>query len=316
MAIVKQQLTRALLVGSLLAGCAASGPIAGPVDVKAPAGQPATTAAPEVPLPTRDGSLKFAVLGDFGDGSRRQYDVAAMMVKRRATFPFELVALVGDNMYGSQGPRDYERKFAIPYKPLLDAGVKFYASLGNHDDLGQRFYEHFNMNGRRYYSFKAPKQDVRFFAIDSTYLVPEQLTWLDKELQGSGENWKIAYFHHPPYSSGDRHGSDVVLREALEPLFIKYNVSVVFNGHDHFYERIKPQNGVAYFVVGSGGKLRRGNIEVGTGLTARGFDDDNAFLAAEIDGDEMFFNAISRLGRVVDSGIVVRRKPEELAHRQ
>jgi hypothetical protein len=303
-----QPLLRALLVACVFAGCAASGPTAGPVDVRGTS--QAAAAAPEFPLPTRDGSLKFAVLGDFGDASRRQYDVAAMMAKRYGTFPFEMVALVGDNMYGSQGERDYERKFAIPYKPLLDAGVKFYAALGNHDDLGQRFYAHFNMDGRRYYSFKAPKQDVRFFALDSTYLVPEQLAWLEKELQGSGEDWKIAYFHHPPYSSGDRHGSDAVIRQALEPILVKYNVSVVFNGHDHFYERVKPQNGIVYFVVGSGGKLRRGNIDRGSGLTARGFDTDNAFLLAEIDGDEMVFNAVSRAGQVVDSGIVVRRKEE------
>ncbi len=290
-----------------IAGCAASGPTAGPVAVQP---QAAPAAAAGVALPNRDGSLKFAVLGDFGDGSSRQYDVAAMMAKRRATFPFELVALVGDNMYGSQQPSDYDKKFAIPYKPLLAAGVKFYAALGNHDELAQRFYELFNMGGKRYYSFKAPKEDVRFFAIDSTYLVPEQLKWLEDELRKSGENWKIAYFHHPPYSSGDRHGSDDVVRKTLEPLFIKYNVSVVFNGHDHFYERVKPQNGVAYFVVGSGGKLRRGNIDRQSPLLASGFDTDNAFLIAEIDGDEMFFNAVSRVGTVVDSGVITRRKSD------
>jgi predicted MPP superfamily phosphohydrolase len=230
------------------------------------------------------------------------------MAKRRAAFPFELVALVGDNMYGSQGERDYERKFAIPYKPLLAAGVKFYAALGNHDEPSQRFYEHFNMDGQRYYSFKAPRESVRFFSIDSTYLVPEQLKWLEDELQRSGDDWKIAYFHHPPYSSGDRHGSDEIIRKTLEPLFVKYNVSVVFNGHDHFYERITPQQGIVYFVVGSGGKLRRGNIDRRSGLTARGFDTDNAFLMAEIDDDEMFFNAVSRTGEIVDSGVVSRRK--------
>jgi predicted MPP superfamily phosphohydrolase len=289
------------------AGCAASAPTAGPVEVRT---QAAPSAAAAVALPNRDDSLKFAVLGDFGDGSSRQYDVAAMMAKHRATFPFELVTLVGDNMYGSQGPRDYQRKFEIPYKPLLDAGVKFYASLGNHDELAQRFYERFNMDGKRYYSFKAPKQDVRFFALDSGYLVAEQITWLENELQGSNEDWKIAYFHHPPYSSGDRHGSDEVVRKTLEPLFIKYNVSVVLNGHDHFYERVKPQNGIVYFIVGSGGKLRAGNIDRRSTLMASGFDTDNAFLMAEIDGDQMFFNAVSRAGRVVDSGVITRRKTE------
>jgi predicted MPP superfamily phosphohydrolase len=290
-----------------VAGCVGPLPTAGPVEVRS---QQAPAAGPAVALPNRDGSLKFAVLGDFGDGSSRQYDVAAMMAKRRATFPFELVTLVGDNMYGSQGPRDYQRKFEIPYKPLLDAGVKFYASLGNHDELAQRFYEHFNMHGERYYSFKAPKEDVRFFALDTGYLVAEQITWLENQLQRSNEDWKIAYFHHPPYSSGDRHGSDEVVRKTLEPLLIKYNVSVVFNGHDHFYERVKPQNGIVYFIAGSGGKLRAGNIDRRSPLMASGFDTDNAFLMAEIDGDQMFFNAISRVGRVVDSGVITRRKTE------
>ena len=266
-------------------------------------------AAPQdVPLPNGDGSLKFAAFGDFGTGDRPQQEMADQMTKVHAQFPFELVVLLGDNLYGSQRRRDYERKFEIPYKPLLSAGVKFYAALGNHDNLEQRFYEHFNMNGERYYSFKAPKQDVRFFALESSYLNADQTRWVESELRRSSEKWKIAYMHHPPYSSGNRHGSDEIIRKALEPLFIKYNVSVVFTGHDHFYERIKPQNGIVYFVVGSGGKLRRGNIARKSTLTAKGFDTDLAFLAAEIKDDEMYFNVISRAGRVVDSGVVTRRK--------
>jgi hypothetical protein len=115
-------------------------------------------------------------------------------------------------------------------------------------------------------------------------------------------------FHHPLYSSGERHGSDLRLREVLEPLFVQHNVSVVLNGHDHFYERIKPQKGIQYFVVGSGGELRKGNIDRGSGLTASGFDSDNAFMVAEIVGDEMYFNAVSRSGNIVDSGVLTRRK--------
>jgi predicted MPP superfamily phosphohydrolase len=290
-----------------LAGWAAASPAAAP-EALGPQSTATPASAGEVALPNRDGSLKFAVLGDFGDGSQRQKEVAEQMAKRHTMFPFELVALVGDNMYGSQSPRDYENKFTIPYKPLLDAGVKFYAALGNHDELGQRFYKYFNMDGKRYYTYKAPKEDVRFFVIDSTYPAPEQIKWLEEELSRSNEDWKIAYFHHPPYSSGERHGSDEEKQQTLVPLFVKYNVSVVFSGHDHFYERIKPQQGIVYFVVGSGGKLRRGNIDKRSPLTARGFDTDNAFLIAEIDDDEMFFNAISRTGQVVDSGVIARRK--------
>ena len=99
------------------------------------------------------------------------------------------------------------------------------------------------------------------------------------------------------------------LRETLEPLFLKYDVSVVFTGHDHFYERIKPQHGIVYFVVGSGGQLAYGDIDKSSALTAKGFDTDNVFLAVEISGNKMYFNGISSDGRVVDSGIIERRVP-------
>jgi hypothetical protein len=258
-------------------------------------------------LPNKPDSLKFAVLGDFGTGARQQYELGAQMKRVRDAFPYELVTLVGDNIYGSERPQDFKKKFEVPYQALLDAGVKFYASLGNHDAREQRYYKNFNMDGKLYYTFKT-KQDVRFFALDSGYMDPQQVAWLDKELKDSNEAWKIPYFHHPPYSSGDRHGSDGRLREVLEPLFLKYNVSVVFTGHDHFYERLKPQQGIVYFVCGAGGKLRRGNIDRGSGLTAAGNDMDQSFLAAEINGDEMSFNAVSRAGKVFDSGVITRRK--------
>jgi 3',5'-cyclic AMP phosphodiesterase CpdA len=218
------------------------------------------------------------------------------------------VVLVGDNLYGSERPQDFRKKFERPYKPLLDAGVKFYASLGNHDSREQRYYKLFNMDGKLYYSFN-PKADVRFFALESTYLEPEQVKWLEDQLKSSGSVWKIAFFHHPLYSSGGRHGSDLRLREVLEPLFLQHNVSVVLQGHDHFYERLKPQKGIEYFVVGSGGKLRAGNIDSGSGLTAKGFDSDLAFMVAEIIDDQMYFNVVSRKGQVIDSGVLTRRKP-------
>jgi predicted MPP superfamily phosphohydrolase len=262
---------------------------------------------PAVVLPNKEGSLKFAVLGDFGTGDPTQYELARQMAAWHERFKYNLVVLVGDNLYGAERPQDFKRKFEDPYKPLLDAGVKFYAALGNHDAREQRYYKPFNMDGKLYYSF-SPKPDVRFFILESTYPVPEQIQWAEKELQGSGSDWKIAVFHHPLYSSGERHGSDTRLREVLEPLFLKYNVSVVLTGHDHFYERVKPQQGITYFVVGSGGQLRKGNIDRSSGLTASGFDTDLVFMAAEIAGDEMYFNAISRQGSVVDSGMLTRRK--------
>jgi len=265
--------------------------------------------APPSALPNKNNSLKFCVLGDFGTGERTQYELANQMVGLHGRFKYQLVVLVGDNLYGSERPQDFQKKFELPYKALLDDGVKFYASLGNHDAREQRYYKLFNMDGKLYYSF-SPMPNIRFFALESTYPVPEQIEWLGNELKASSSDWKIAVFHHPLYSSGDRHGSDLRLRDVLEPLFVKYDVSVVLTGHDHFYERVKPQKGIAYFVVGSGGQLRAGNIDRQSGITAAGFDTDLAFMAAEIAGDEMYFQAISRAGHTVDSGVLMRRKRE------
>jgi hypothetical protein len=296
-------ITTALIVGLL--GCADAAWQVAP--------QPSATAGGEgrIALPNKKDSVRFAVLGDTGTGGSAQQRIADRLAATHTAFPFGFVIMLGDNLYGRERKSDYQEKFEIPYKPLLDAKVRFYASLGNHDSREQRSYPPFNMNGELYYSVKAPAQDVRFFALESTYPEPRQIQWFENALRGSGEDWKITFMHHPLYSSGGRHGSNVELRERLEPLLLRHNVSVVFAGHDHFYERIKPQHGIVHFVVGSGGKLSRGDIEEDSGLTARGFDTDYAFLVAEIVEDRLTFNAVARSGRVVDSGVITRREPLE-----
>ena len=120
--------------------------------------------------------MKFAVLGDTGTGSSDQVAVGKQVAAFQAKFPFDFALLLGDNMYGGDSPSDYAKKFEIPYKALLDAGVKFYAALGNHDNPNQRMYKAFNMNGERYYTFKPSlTAGVRFFALDSNYMDPKQL---------------------------------------------------------------------------------------------------------------------------------------------
>ena len=268
------------------------------------AGLPLTTPAQELRLPNKPGSLKFAVIGDSGQPGSGQTTTANQMVAWRGRFPFELVLMNGDNLYGSERARDYEEKFSRPYKALLDAGVKFYASLGNHDDDGQIRYKPFNMDGKKYYSFR-PMSGVRFFAIDTNYVDDRQLDWLEKELAASGSDWKIAFFHHPLYSSGATHGAAELQRELLEPLFLKRGVNVVLAGHEHFYERIKPQKGVAYFTLGSSAKLRKGDLRK-SALTLYGNDTAYAFMLMEIVGDELYFQTISNKGVTLDVGSVRR----------
>jgi hypothetical protein len=265
----------------------------------------AASSAEDAPfLPNRSGSVKFAAIGDNGTGDRPQYDVAGQMEQWHRRFAFDMVIMLGDNLYGSQRPADFVRKFERPYKPLLDAGVKFYASLGNHDKASSDEYGPFNMNGARYYSYV--RSNVRFLVLDSNYLDPGQVGWLEAILRDAREQWKIAYFHHPLYSDGGRHGSEIELRVKLEPLFVKYGVNAVYSGHDHIYERLVPQMGIAYFVAGASGELRQGDLKR-TSMTAAGFDQDRSFMLNEIADDDLFFQVISRTGVTVDSGVIHRQ---------
>src|SRR5687768_4749709 len=221
-------------VVGLSAQCAAVGqPLAGRTTATA------TAKAATVTLPMVKGSLRIAVFGDAGRGSREQYDLGLVMEDYRRAVGFDTVLLTGDNIYGKDAPEDMKNKFELPYKPLIDAGVKFYASLGNHDTSNQKNYALFNMKGEEYY--RVQRDGVSFYALNSNYLDKKQLDWLEGRLSSDTNKWRVAFFHHPPYSSGGRHGSEEKVREVLHPLFVKHGVDIVFTGHDHFYERVKPQ---------------------------------------------------------------------------
>ncbi|MDP9055600.1 MAG: metallophosphoesterase [Acidobacteriota bacterium] len=261
-------------------------------------------------LPLKPQSVRFAVIGDNGTGEKAQYEVGQQMEKFRTKTGFDFVTMLGDNIYGGDNPADMKRKFEDPYKPLLDAGVKFYASLGNHDNPNQRFYKPFNMGEKRYYSFR--KGNAEFFALDSNYMDPQQLDWITRALDNSSAAWKICYFHHPLYSDGKFHGPDTDLRARIEPVFKAHGVRVVLSGHEHLYERIKPHDGIYYFVLGNSGELRPHGLKP-SGDTAKGFDTDRSFMVMEISGDQLFFQAISRTGETIDSGVIERQDKDRPA---
>jgi len=290
-----------------------------PPDVVRPGGVVVTEANPPagtLALPNKRGSVKFAVIGDSGRGDTAQREVAQQMVAWRERFRFDLVLMLGDNIYDSHTPADYVARFEAPYAALLGDDVTFRAAIGNHDDPAQIHYEKFNMGGQRYYSFRRSEisieggvagAGVRFYALDSRTLDPEQLAWLRNGLNDSGSRWKIVFFHHPIYTSG-RYGAGArSLRSALEPVLVEGNADVVLAGHEHFYERTVPQRGILYFISGAAGSLRRGDIRR-TSLTARGFDSDYSFMLMEAAGDELHFQAISRAGQTIDAGVVTKGK--------
>jgi len=263
-----------------------------------------TASAADLALPNVTGSVKFAVLGDFGTGEQSDYEVATQVAAFRARFPLSFVITTGDNIIGRQDRLgDFAEKFERPFQTLLAARVPFYATLGNHDRASNRSYEPWNMNGRRYYTFAV--KNVRFFALDSNRPDRVELAWVDEALRSSNEEWKICYFHHPLYSDGVKHGPAIELRVLLEPILVRHGVDVVFSGHDHVYERLTPQQGITYFVTGPGGQdvrtLRR------SPATAASFDREQTFTLVEVVDADLFFQTVSRSGATVDAGVIRKR---------
>ena len=245
-------------------------------------------------------------VGDTGTGGPDQFAIARRMTAFHDERPYRHVLLLGDNIYPDGDAADLVPKFERPYADLLQRGVRFNAVLGNHDIKrgreAQINYEPFNMGGRPYYSFSVAGGLIEFFALDSNEIDTAQRRWLERALATSEARWKIVALHHPVYSSAKRHGSDPALRAALEPLFARYGVAVVFAGHDHVYERTTVIKGVQYFVSGAGAKLRQGDLNPRSPFFAAGNDRAHSFMFLEVTPARFAFWSVDAAGRVLDAG--------------
>ena len=176
------------------------------------AAAPAASQQAHVPLPNKANTLRFGVIGDNGDGDRGQYEIGEQMFNWYNKVEYPLVVMLGDNIYGSDRPQDFAQKFELPYKALLDKGVKFYASLGNHDSREQRYYKPYNMDGKLYYTFKAPKEDVRFFGSKAVH--GQDSEWARTSSRNRTRSGRC-YFHNPLFVP--RTPGPAELRDVLEP---------------------------------------------------------------------------------------------------
>ena len=97
------------------------------------------------------------------------------------------------------------------------------------------------------------------------------------------------------------------LREQLEPLFLKHGVNVVFAGHEHFYERLKPQKGSTTSPPAARRSFARRHPEDSDDRV--GFDTDNSYMLVEVAGDVMHFQTLSRTGQARRLRLNHARKP-------
>ena len=200
----------------------------------------------------------FAVIGDSGIGSTAQQQVADRMVALDPDF----VLHTGDVIYPRGQADGYDPYFFRPYQTLLRRAPIF-PTLGNHDygsAGGQPYLDAFYLphnnpaDTERYYSFDWG--NAHFTALDfNDGPSTEQLAWLQSDLASTDKSWKFVFYHQAIYSSGP-HGYEpyiIARREVLAPIFEANHVDLVFNGHDHDYERTQSINGVVYVVSGGGG---------------------------------------------------------------
>lgn len=212
-------------------------------------------------------SATFAVIGDYGADNESELSISNLV----KSWNPEFIITVGDNNYekGEASTIDknigkYYHEYIGNYMGSFGSGAaenKFFPSLGNHDwyskDGAKPYLDYFTLPGNeRYYDFV--KGPVHFFVLDSDPNEPDGITstskqaeWLMSGLAASTSKFKIVYFHHPPYSSGE-HGNTV----ALQWPFREWGADIILCGHDHDYERLESKT-YPLLVVGTSGRSIR-----------------------------------------------------------
>ena len=280
-------------------------------------GTPPTVALEPAAWTTTADSITFAVLGDNGSGGRNQMDVAEQMALTYQSTPYGLVLLAGDiSYYGSIEDR-YQEVFVEPYRPLIAAGVQWELAIGNHEiseskseDAVASIQAQVRRFGKPGTYYAARHGPMEVFVLDTSIPLHtgkggrEQLAWLEMALAESTAPWKVALMHHPAYSSG-AHGSEMRVRDTVQPLLARHGVDLAFAGHDHHYERTHPQDGVVWIVSGAGCKRTR----VGSSEFTAHAESTLQFMLVHIDGATADVRAITTDGRVIDRVVLSKAEP-------
>lgn len=260
--------------------------------------------------------VKFAAIGDYGSAGSNEEAVANLI----DSWNPELIITMGDNNYphGSASTIDenigqYFHHYIYPYTGSYGNGSdttnKFFPSLGNHDwdaTNAQPYLDYFELPGNeRYYDFIWG--NIHFFVVDSDPDEPDgtsqtsvQANWLHNTMQNSSSNlWKIVYFHHAAYSSGD-HGSTSYMQWP----FKEWGANTILAGHDHTYERLEV-DGLTYFVNGLGGRSKYSFPNVLPQSIVR-YNDDYGAMLLEAFETELICKFINKEGDLIDSCKITR----------
>ena len=243
--------------------------------------------------------VSFLAVGDFGVGGASERATGMAMKRYAGRTGADLLATLGDNDY-TESPRRFRASWQQSFGWARRSGLVVAGTLGNHDYLtGRGRYEYgpLGMPGAYY---TRSLGDAQLFFLNSNLVNARQTAWLEDQLASSTATWKIALFHHPPYTCGGHAGNLAVARSWV-PLFQRYGVQLVLSGHDHNYQRFRARRGVTYVVDGAGGAnlypLRRCPASYPRRARARAV---HGFLAIRVGDDRLDGYAVDRNGVVRD----------------
>ncbi len=267
------------------------------------------------------GGTQFAVIGDYGDAGRPAADVAEMVNQWQPDF----IVTLGDNNYpnGAAGTIDenigrYFSRHIHPYKGQYGTGAaanRFYPALGNHDwrTAGAAPYlDYFTLPGNeRYYDIV--QGNLHLFILDSNREEPDgraadsvQAQWLSARMAASGARWKIVVLHHPPYSSGRKHGSQPVVQWDFAAL----GADAVLAGHEHLYERLLI-DGLPYIVNGLGGRQKIYPFAAPLPGSAVRYNQEYGAMRVTAGSGCLNFSFYNRAGILIDSETIMHAAPSD-----
>jgi len=250
-------------------------------------------------------NFRFVVIGDHGQGTDWMYNIANRI---NARIDFDAMLTVGDNIYGDAkngcnvdgAPGWYDPFWFKLYGPSMKR-VPVFPALGNHDKDtadGQYQVDYFYSptNGpstqiEKNYSFDYG--NVHFIVIDSdpfqennSSTMAAITSWLSNDLANATQPWKIALYHHPAFTSQGSHNDNVRVKEQIIPILKAHGVQYIFQGHNHFYERINAINGIHYSTCGACGAFLYG-VSNRKEYSAQLVADKHSYTVVDINGGRL-----------------------------
>ena len=181
-------------------------------------------------------NFNFAAAGDFGCSKNTQNTVANMENKDP-----ELVLALGDLSYHSTADCWFDTMSPLKGKMMITLG---YHDIKDGESKMNQYVKGFELD-KPYYSYDYKHVHFLVMASLSDYKEgSEQYNFIKQDLEKASQNedtnWIIVSTYKPLYSSPSEHPAEESLRDTYNPLFEKYGVDLVLNGHNHNYQRTYP----------------------------------------------------------------------------